>query len=229
MVTGWYPGCQWAANLYTPTFSAMLVSHTETIRQERGDRTMSITGELITTDSGLRDREAQAVKNFGYAVAYHCKTAETLAVESPEERGRNAFAAIADEYRYLARVILTSQGKDMAAFYAGKCDLIETIRQDPDRVPPGQVYGVGDEPGFRKSLGDVRYFLRYHHDYVWRECILVENLDTRRIMSESAHMIKSIENIFRRWELGDLEWFSETMETWVRACMAARDNQPIDL
>ena len=188
---------------------------------------MAITGELITTASELRGREAHAVTNFAYAIAYHFKTAERMAVESPEELSRQVFKALADEYRDLARLLLTRSRKDMESHYAAKCDLIEKIKKDAET--PGKVSSRGDERRVRKILGDVRYFLRYHNDYVSSECMLVGNLATRRILSESASLIERLENIFRRWDLGDLEWFASTMETWVRACMAARNNQPIDL
>ena len=90
---------------------------------------MATTSELMTDATDASDKESIAVRNFAYAIAYHCKTAELVAVESPDERGRRVFAAIADEYRYLARFLLTSSKTAMEAHYAIKCDLIEKVKK----------------------------------------------------------------------------------------------------
>lgn len=188
---------------------------------------MAMTSELMTDATDASDKESIAVRNFAYAIAYHCKTAELVAVESPDERGRRVFAAIADEYRYLARFLLTSSEKAMKSHYAIKCDLIEKVKKDLET--PGKVYAGGDERKARTILGDVRYFLQFHHEYVSAECIQVENLATRRLMTEAASLIEQISNVFRRWELGDLEWFSAAMEDWKTACFVARDNPAISI
>ena len=189
---------------------------------------MAILSELMTSATDASDRETIAIHNFGYVIAYHCKTAELMAVESPDEIGRTVFAALADEYRQLARFLLTDSKKDMALHYAAKSDLVEQIKKDTDT--PGKVSsGGGDDKKVRKALGDVRYFLEFLREYVSTETLRVQNLQTRRIMSEAASLIAYLSNVFRRWDLGDIEWLAPTMSAWMTDCSAARGDQAISI
>ena len=84
------------------------------------------------------------------ACSRHCTTAALMAVESPDEVGRTVYAALRDEYRQLARFLLTDSQKDMASHYAVKADLVERIKKDTDT--PGKVSSGGDEKKVRKAL-----------------------------------------------------------------------------
>lgn len=188
---------------------------------------MTTASDLMTV-TDANDRERIAIHNFGYVIAYHCTTAEKMAIESPDETCRTVFAAIADEYRQLARFLLTDAQKDMALHYAAKSDLVEKIKKDTDT--PGKVSsGGGDEKKVRKELGDVRYFWEFLREYVQTETLRVANLPTRRIMAESVCVIENIANAIRRWDLGDQEWLATTMSAWMTACSAARGDQAISI
>lgn len=188
---------------------------------------MAIAGVLMTSATDSIDRETLAIRNFGYAIAYHCTTAALMAVESPDEVGRTVYAALRDEYRQLARFLLTDSQKDMASHYAVKADLVERIKKDTDT--PGKVSSGGDEKKVRKALGDVRYFLEFLREYVSSEALRVANLPTRRLLSESVFLIENISNVFRRLDLGDIQWLEPNMEAWMATCSAARGDHAIDL
>ncbi len=188
---------------------------------------MATTSDLMAITSATDDRETIAIHNFGYVIAYHCTTAELMAVESPDETGRVVFAALADEYRQLARFLLTDAMKDMELHYAAKSDLVEQIKKDTET--PGKVSSGANEKKARKELGDVRYFLEFLREYVSTETLRVANLPTRRIMAESVTVIDNIANAFRRWDLGDQEWLETTMSAWMAACSAARGDQAISI
>ena len=68
----------------------------------------------------------------------------------------------------------------------------------------GKIVSVGGERSSRRVvLGDVRYFLNYHHAYVSSESIQVAHIQTRRMLFEEMKFINEVDDILRRWNMGE--------------------------
>ena len=83
----------------------------------------------MTAETAATDMETVAVTNFAYAITYQVRSAEVIAIKSPDEIGRLVFVTLADEYREMARLLQTSTREDTDFFYSAKCDLVQTIKK----------------------------------------------------------------------------------------------------
>lgn len=190
---------------------------------------MEITGELITAEVTEIDRERQATLDMIYGIAFHMKSAETEAIECPDEVGRKLFRDIATEYRNLVVMLhATTDGSDqsqesMDIFYRKKADQCFDMRTMEAKAAKDQEQSV------RATLGDLQYFLRYMESYLSASLAKVDDLTSRINLDNSAKMFGQIGGIFQRRESGDVDYLSWAMAEWKAQCSVHLDNPTIDL